>query len=330
MFVIAACRSSAAPRAVVVLAARGTWGAVRARTSERGRCSPRRLYAASANTRRWRRKSPHRRARERSCRAVAAITGHYWRRRSVLSSFVDGRRIRERTGRRRRLLLLGGVWWLERQGHGADRAVARAIGIVVVPGDRRGWAGRPWRSSRTRPWVAAAAAGPSILAVCVWRRRFRPRCPPLASSTARARPRSTSISRDQESQRPPGWWAFLSLITAPLAFSCRPVPSPTERWSPSPWRESPCTWPDPSGCAPSSVSARLSPHCLPSATVDAASGAHRVWGGLDEGFSSPSSAVHPRFGTPFHVIDATRRADWIVFCPADDRVGARAYAFGLI
>jgi len=241
------------------------------------------------------------------------------------------------------VVLLGGVWWLQRQGRTVpDRAVARAIGIVVAfLAVVAVWGGATlalgWHTPVVLPLPALA---PSILAVVLLAAAFGHALPALGSvdtlehvAIDLEQPRIKNLQR---AGRLVG--GFGLLITAPLAFLfVALVPSTdTSAWAPAPLAGIARHLAGPSWLRAVLVAATVvAAVVFLSATVrSAASGAHRVLARLvDEGvLRAEFRKPHPRFGTPFHVIDATAAAQMgIVFLSGGQIVWlARAYAVGLV
>jgi len=241
------------------------------------------------------------------------------------------------------VVLLGGVWWLQRQGRSVpDRAVARAVGIVVAFLAIVAVWGGATLALRTQPPIVVPLPplAPSFLAVVLLAAAFGHALPALGSvdtlehvALDLEQPRIRNLQR---AGRLVG--GFGLLITAPLAFLfVALVPSAdTSAWATTPLAGIARHLGGPAWLRAVLVAATVGAALVfLSATVrSAASGVHGVLARLiDEGvLRAEFRKPHPRFGTPFHVIDATAAAQMgIVFLSGGQIVWlARAYAVGLV
>ena len=233
--------------------------------------------------------------------------------------------------------LLGGVWWLQRQGRPVpDRAVSRAIGVVVTfLAIVAVWGG-------ATAAFGTASAGPA--AVAARRRRRFWRVVLLAAAFGHALPALGSVDTlehvalDLEQPRIRNLHrtarlvgGFGLLVTAPLAFLfVALVPSAeTSAWASAPLAGIALHLAGPSWLRVALFAGAVGAAVVfLSATVrSAAAGAHVVLARLvDEGvLRAEFRTLHPRFGTPFHVIDATAAAQMAIVLLSGGQIGvARA------
>ena len=238
--------------------------------------------------------------------------------------------------------LLGGVWWLQRQGRPVpDRAVSRAIGgVVIFLAIVAIWGGATTAFVAHPPVLQPLAPGaPSILAMVLLAAAFGHALPALGSADTLEhvaldleQPRIRNLQR---TARLVG--AFGLLVTAPIAFLFVTLVPSAEA---SAWATAPLagialhlagpTWLRVALFTAAVVAAVV----FMSATVrSATSGAHLVLTRLvDEGvLRGELRTPHPRFGTPFHVIDATAAAQMSIVLLSGGQIVwlAGAYAVGL-
>ena len=277
---------------------------------------------------------------------AALVAGHYV---AALAQMLFGRRVADAAVPGATfpaivaVVLLGGVWWLQRQGRSVpDRAVSRAIGYVVAfLAIVAVWGGATVALGTHPPVLPPLpSAEPSILDVVLLVAAFGHALPALGSvdtlehvALDLEQPRIRNLQR---TARLVG--AFGLLVTAPLAFLfVALVPSAdASAWATAPLAGIALHLAGPSWLRVALFAAAVGAAVVfLSATVrSAASGAHGVLARLvDEGvLRAEFRKLHPRFGTPFHVIDATAAAQVGIVFLSGGQVAwlARAYAVGLI
>ena len=277
---------------------------------------------------------------------AAMVAGHYA---AALAQMLFGRRVTDAglSGATFPALvavgLLGGVWWLQRQGRSVpDRAVSRAIGYVVaLLAIVAVWGGATAALGAHPPVLPPLpSAEPSILDVVLLVAAFGHALPALGSvdtlehvALDLEQPRIRNLQR---TARLVG--GFGLLVTAPLAFLFVALVPPADA---SAWANAPLAGIALHLAGPSWLRVALFAAAAGAAVVflsatvrSAASGAHGVLARLvDEGvLRAEFRKPHPRFGTPFHVIDATAAVQVGIVLLSGGQVVwlARAYAVGLI
>jgi magnesium transporter len=239
--------------------------------------------------------------------------------------------------------LLGAVWWLQRQGRVVpDRAVSRAIGLVVCfLALLVVWGGTTAALGRWLPESLPLPSGSSSLATLVL----------LAAAAGHAlsalgsvdtldhvaldleRPRIRNLQR---AGRMTG--TFGLVITAPLAFLFAGLVPPGEAaaWAQAPLAGLALQLAGPAWLRVALFATAAGAACVfLAATVRSASaGTHGVLARLvDEGvLRGEFRRLHHRFGTPFHLIDATAAAQIAIVLLSGGQIAwlAHVYAAGAV
>jgi magnesium transporter len=255
------------------------------------------------------------------------------------------------------VLVIGIVWWLQRQGRSVpDHAVSRAIGVIVVAlAVVAAWAGMTLlvRPSYAVPLPVSPltelprglvlqlhAWPPALLAALMLATAFGHALPALGSPDTLPHvaldvepPRIHNLQRTARLVA-----AFGLLITAGLSFCFVMLVPVSERAA---WSDAPLAgvalhaagpgWLRLTGVA---ITVGAAVVFLSAACRSATAGAHRVLARLvDEGVLDVElRQLHHRFGTPFRLIDATSAAQVVIVLVSGGQGPwlARAYAIGVI
>jgi magnesium transporter len=277
---------------------------------------------------------------------AAMVAGHYV---AALAQMLLGRRVtvagfsRETLPAIVAVALVGVVWWLQRQGRAVpDRAVSRAIGIVVAfLAIVAMWGGATLAFGTHPPvLVALPSVAPSILGLVALATAFGHALPALGSvdtlehvALDLGQPRIRNLHR---TARLVGGYGLL--VTVPLAFLFVVLVPSAEAAA---WAAAPLAGIARHLSAPAWLRGALFAATVGAAVVfssatirSAAASAHGVLARLvDEGvLRAEFRTLHPRFGTPFHVIDATAAAQVAIVLLSGGQIVwlARAYAVGLV